>query len=289
MKKYCCSFLLLVTSAITLINATGQVVKEPAEFTTKEWVQPYQPFRIAGNLYYVGTYDLAVYLIATDKGNILINTGLASSLSLIQQNIKTLGFKFEDIKILLTTQVHFDHLGAMAAIKKMTGAKFYADAADADVLKSGGATDYELEKYGVSFEPVQPDSLLKNESNIELGNTKITLLHHPGHTKGSCSYMLEVKDEKRSYTVLIANIPSIIIDGKFSQVKNYPAIEKDYAYTLKAMKKLKFDIWVASHASQFGLHKKHKPGDTYNPLIFGNKKEYLAAIAKWETVYKEKQ
>jgi metallo-beta-lactamase class B len=289
MKTYFYLFLLLLTSTIIRTKAIAQLVKEPAN-NPKEWSQPYSPFRIAGNLYYVGTYELAVYLIVTDKGNILINTGLANSLPIIQRNIKDLGFKFKDIKILLTTQAHYDHLGAMTAIKKLTGSKFYADANDADVLKSGGATDYELgKKYGVMFEPIQPDSLLNDKSKIKLGNTEITLLHHPGHTKGSCSYMLSVKDEKRSYTVLIANIPSIIIDGKFSQVKNYPTIEKDYAYTFNAMRKLKFDIWVASHASQFGLHKKHKPDDTYNPLAFQDKEGYLTAIAQCETVYKEKQ
>ena len=84
----------------------------------EEWTAPYQPFRIAGNLYYVGTYDLACYLITTPKGNILINTGLAASAAQIKTNIETLGFRLADTKILLTTQAHYDHMGAMAAIKK---------------------------------------------------------------------------------------------------------------------------------------------------------------------------
>src|SRR5678815_1816864 len=124
------------------LTCTTQEVKEPR--TTTEWTTAYQPFRIVGNLYYVGTYDLACYLITTPEGNILINTGLAASESQIKSNIETLGFKFSDTRILLTTQAHYDHLGAMAAIKQSTGAQLMVDEKDADVVASGGSSDYEL-------------------------------------------------------------------------------------------------------------------------------------------------
>src|ERR1700744_5302028 len=101
---------------------SAQTVVEPVN-THPEWAKAYPPFRIAGNLYYVGTYDLACYLITTPKGNILINTGLAASATIIKESIKSLSFKLADIKILLTTQAHYDHMGAMAEIKKLTGAK----------------------------------------------------------------------------------------------------------------------------------------------------------------------
>lgn len=266
----------------------AQTVNEP-KHNPEAWSKPLKPFRIAGDVYYVGTYDLACYFIVTDEGNILINTGLAGSLPQIKQNIADLGFRFSDIKILLTTQAHFDHLGAMAAIKKQTGAKFWADKAEADVLKSGGATDYELGRLGVSFEPLVPDSLLEDNAVVQLGNAKITLLHHPGHTKGSCSYLLTTQDEKRSYTVLIANMPSIIINKKFSEVTAYPAIEKDYAYTLNAMRKLKFDIWLASHASQFSLHTKYTQGSKYQPSAFFDNSGYIKSLDKLQQDFMKKQ
>src|SRR4029078_2426859 len=128
----------------------------------------YPPFRIAGNLYYVGTYDLACYLITTTKGNILINTGLASSASQIKNNIEKLGFKVSDTKILLTTQAHYDHMGAMAAIKQSTGAQMMVDEKDAEVLPSGGNSDYELGHYGTAFKPVKPDRLLLDGDPIRL-------------------------------------------------------------------------------------------------------------------------
>lgn len=288
MKNISLRIIIIVSVFFHQITLHAQVAREPVN-NPEEWSKPFPPFRIAGNLYYVGTYDLASYLIVTGKGNILINTGLAGSLSLIKQNITGLGFQYSDIKILLTTQAHFDHLGAMAAIKKETGAKFWANAAEEDVLKAGGATDYELSRLGVSFEPIAPDSILHNNAIIQLGDTKLVMLHHPGHTKGSCSYMITVKDNNRSYEVLIANMPSIITDRKFSAVSAYPTIEKDYAYTLQAMKKLKFDIWLASHASQFDMHKKYNPGTPANPEAFMDYKGYIKALNGLQKEFEKKQ
>ena len=253
-----------------------------------EWSKDYEPFKIVGHLYYVGTYDLASYLIVTNKGSILINTGLADSYSTIKRNIEKLGFNYKDIKILTLTQAHFDHMGAMAQIKKETSAKLYVDEKDAIELKSGGKSDHEMGKYGVTFEPVNPDFLLKNKAKIKLGNTVLTLLHHPGHTKGSCSFLLETKDGNKIYKVLIANLPSIIIDHKFSDVKSYPTIQKDYAQTFEDMKKIDFDLWVASHASQFDLHKKRKEGDTYNPKLFMDKENYFKRLKNLEDGYLKK-
>jgi len=280
--------IILVLLILISFVSNAQTVNEPKN-NPAEWSKPYEPFRIAGNLYYVGTYDLASYLIVTDKGNILINTGLAGSLPMIKDNIKKLGFKYKDIKILTLTQAHFDHMGAMADIKKETGAKLYVDEKDAEELKSGGKSDYELGKYGVTFKPVTPDYLLKNNATIKLGNTTLTLLHHPGHTKGSCSFLFETKDKNQTYKVLIANLPSIIIDDKkFSEVKTYQTIQKDYGDTFQAMKNVNFDIWVTSHASQFDLHKKRKEGDAYNPKLFADKEVYFQKLEKLEEDYQEK-
>lgn len=251
----------------------AQKIAEPAAMSAA-WATPYPPFKIVGNVYYVGTADLACYLIATPQGNILINTGLAASTPIIKSSIEQLGFKFADTKILLTTQAHFDHMGAMAEIKKITGAKFMVDKGDAAVAADGGTSDYYFGRKDASFRPVKADRILNNNDVVELGAVKLTLLHHPGHTKGSSSFILDVNDGNRTYNVLIANIPTIIIDNHFEDVKAYPNMAQDYAYTLKAMKALEFDIWLASHASQFKLSEKHKPGNKYNPAAFIDRKGY---------------
>lgn len=268
--------------------AQAQKVSEPSSETHPEWTRPYPSFRIAGNLYYVGTSDLACYLIVTPKGNILINTGLASSASGIKTSIESLGFKLSDTKILLNTQAHYDHMGAMAAIKRITGAKLMINEGDAKVVADGGLSDYTSKGKVREFEPVKVDRVLHDGDTIKLGGMQLVMLHHPGHTKGSCSYLFDVKDKKQKYKVLIANMPTIITEKKFSDIPAYPNIARDYAYTLNAMKHLKFDIWLASHASQFGLADKHKPNSGYNPAVFFDKKGYGQEISDLQKDFDKK-
>jgi metallo-beta-lactamase class B len=283
------SFYNVTLAAIFLMASiviSAQTVTEPK--TKPEWTQPYKPFRIAGNLYYVGTMDLACYLIATTKGNILINTGLAASAAKIKSNIETLGFSFADTKILLISQAHYDHVGAMADIKKQTGAKLMVHEKDAGVLATGGSADYELGQYGTSFKPVTADRLLNNGDTISLGNMQLVMLHHPGHTKGSSSFLFTVKDDQRQYNVLIANMPTIITERPFAAITAYVDISKDYEYTLKAMKNISFDLWLAAHASQFNLHEKHKPGDAYNPAAFIDQPGYDTVLSDLQKQFDKK-
>lgn len=259
----------------------------PPTISDKEWTQDYPPFRIAGNLYYVGTYELAAYLIATPQGHILINTGVDDSAPLIRRHLETLGFKFSDIKILLATHAHFDHVGAMAAIRKQTGAQMMINEKDADVLADGGFSDYALGGK-ISFRPLKADRLLHDHDTVKLGGMEIVMLHHPGHTKGSSSFLFDVKDEQRTYRVLIANMPSVLEETKLAGMPGYPDVAKDYAYTLSAMKGLRFDIWLSSHAGQFNLHKKHKPGDPYNPEAFNDRPGYDEAVEELEEAYEKR-
>jgi metallo-beta-lactamase class B len=279
--------ILLAVAVLITVAAKAQVTKPPPVMDPN-WVKDYEPFRIAGNLYYVGTYDLACYLITTKQGHILINTGMAESAPVIKRHVEKLGFKSKDIKILLATHAHFDHVAAMAKVKKLTGAKMMIHVADSTVLADGGNSDYIFGGRGSMFEPVRAEETLKNNSIITLGETRLVVLHHPGHTKGACSFLLDTKDEKRNYRVLIANMPKMLPEVKPAGMPGYADVGKDFAYTYEAMKKLNFDIWVASHASQFELHKKHKPGDSYNPRVFIDRKGYEALLEKLKLEYLEK-
>jgi len=282
-------FKIALSCTITFLfitSVTAQEVHEPK--IDSNYIKPYPPFRIAGNLYYVGTYDLACYLITTTKGNILINTGTAASASQIESNIENLGFKFSDTRIILITHAHYDHVGAVATILEKSGARLMVDAGDEEVLESGGQADYELGKYGVTFQPVKPDRLLHNGDTVTLGDMQLIMLHHPGHTKGACSYLFTVKDSSRSYRVLIANMPTIITDRRFGDITAYPGIQQDYAYTLQSMKNIGFDIWLAAHASQFDLQQKHPPGSAYNPSAFMDKKDFFAGVNDLQKRFDEK-
>lgn len=159
---------------------------------------------------------------------------------------------------------------------------------DAAVVADGGSSDYALGGHGPTFEPVKTDRLLHNGDVVKLGDMRLVMLHHPGHTKGSCSFLFDVKDGNRKYKVLIANMPTIVTDKKFSEVHTYPDIARDYAYTIDAMKKLTFDIWLSSHSSQFGLHRKNKPGGVYNPAAFMDKIGYNKAIKDLEIQFSKK-
>lgn len=269
--------------ALVLLTFTVSVVRGQ----DSAWVTPYEPFRIAGNLYYVGTYDLACYLITTPQGHILINTGLSGSVPMIRKSVETLGFHYDDIAILLTTQAHFDHVAGMAEIKKSTGAKMMVHEADAQVLTDGGKSDFLFGgSSAFAFAPVKVDRILHDRDTITLGGTNVVLLHHPGHTKGSSSFMVDVKDEKRSWKVLIVNIPSILPQTRVAGMPSYPDVGKDYARTLAALKELQFDLWVASHASQFRLHEKRKAGDPYRPEAFDDRPGYEASINTIKKEYK---
>jgi metallo-beta-lactamase class B len=176
----------------------------------------------------------------------------------------------------------------MAAIKKQTRAKLMINEKDAAEVKSGGSSDYALGGDTSTFIPITPNRLLQDGETITLGNMQLVMLHHPGHTKGSCSFLFTVNDEQKSYKVLIANMPTIVTDSSFAAIPGYPEISADYAYTLKAMKNISFDIWLASHASQFKLHTKHKPGDAYNPAAFIDQAGYDALINDLQKDYEEK-
>jgi metallo-beta-lactamase class B len=252
-----------------------------------EWTRPFPAHRIVGNVYYVGTYDLACYLITTPQGNILINTGVEGSAALIKDSIESLGFKLKDTKILLATHAHFDHTAAMAEMKRLTGARFLASDADVPLFEDGGKSDYLFTDAKFKFEPVKVDGRLKDGQKISLGGTELTVYSHPGHTRGSVSYGLTVAENGRNYRVLIANMGSINPGTVLIGNKKYPQIADDYARTFREQKKLECDIFLSSHASQYRLHDKWKPGQAYSPDTFVDPEGYKAAVAKAETNYLE--
>lgn len=279
--------LLLFHLSFTSVIADAQKLVPPP-IMQSNWSDPYEPFRIAGNLYYVGTYDLACYLITTPKGHILINTGLAASVPMIREHIKTLGFKLKDIKIMLATHAHYDHVAGMAELKKLTGAKIWINENDAAVMEDGGNSDYVFGSKGSTFAPVKVDGLLRENDTIKLGGMRIAALHTPGHTKGATSFLFDVKDDNRTYRVLIANMPTILDDVRLSGMPTYPDVAKQYAYTFDLMRKLQFDLFLASHAAQFKMHTKRKTGDAYNPDVFIDRKGYDDVLDNLYQLYLKK-
>jgi metallo-beta-lactamase class B len=272
--------LLLVTLLLT-----GSTLPLRAQ-TNDEWTRPFQPFRIIGNIYWVGSYDLSTYLITTPQGNILVNTGVGDTAQQIRKNVEQLGFKMADTRILTATHGHYDHVAGLAELKRMTGARIVVSEPDRPLIETGGKADFRFGNTpGAQFEPAKVDGTFKDGESISLGGTTLVAHLHAGHTKGATSFTTEIREAGKTYAVVIANMGSINPGVTMTGMPGYPNISQDYAKTFMAQKDLKVDVWLASHASQFHLHDKYKPGDPYNPERFVDPKGYLAAVQELEKVY----
>ena len=251
------------------------------------WSQNYPATQIIGNLYDVGGYDLSSFLITSHTGHILINTGLEGSAAMIESNLKSLGLRMADIKILLTTQAHFDHTADLALIKEQTGARLLATEADKSFLEDGGLSDPLIG--GIeSFRPVMVDGVITDSDVIELGDIRLRVLEHPGHTEGSASYAMTITESGNSYDVLVVNM-AYINEGVNVAIKpTYHGIAADFEKTFESQRKLNPDIWVSSHKSAYGFHDKHQPGQAYDPRTFYDPAGYLEAIRLHEVTYIDK-
>jgi len=253
-----------------------------------EWTRPFPPFRIIGNIYWVGSYDLATYLITTPQGNILINTGVGDTAKQIKASVEQLGFKITDTKILTATHGHFDHVAGMAELKRMTGARLLVSEQDKELLESGGKADFRFGNTpGARFEPVKVDATFKDSDTIALGGTVLTAHLNPGHTKGATSFTLNVRDAGKTYRVVIANMGSINPGVSMNGMPGYLTIADDYARTFKAQKDMAIDVWLASHAAQFKMHEKYKPGDPFKADRFVDPQGFKAAVEQLEKTYRE--
>lgn len=227
------------------------------------------PFRIIGNVYYVGSLGLASYLITTPDGHILVDTGLREVGAQVLENIAALGFKPGDVKIMLSTHAHFDHVAGHALVKSKTGARVFATAEDAALLESGGATDF---RFGgeYAFDKVTVDRRVTHGETVALGGTTLTAHVVPGHTKGNTAWTFPVRDGGKTYTAIIAPSMSINPGVKLVSYAPYPNIARDYAASLDYLDTLTPDVFLAPHTGFFDMEaklKKLRDGATENPFI----------------------
>ena len=279
------AFMLMFFSSVTIVFAQ-QRISSPVG-PPENWVRPFEGFRVIGNLYGVGSYDLSVFLITTDDGHILINTGLRDSTQMIRNNIESLGFRLEDVKILLTQQAHWDHTAALAEIKEITGAEIWATVRDARVLEDGGFSD---PHFGgrESFRPVDVDKIIRDGEVIRLGELELTVHHHPGHTEGSSSYsMAVIGEDEEEYNVLVANMGTINNGKNLTVDPTYNGVAEDFIATYEKQKQLEVDVWVAAHNSQYNMHEKYRSGQPYNPQTFVDPAGFLRAIENLERRYED--
>lgn len=265
---------------VVALGAAAIAQDYPRTDDHRAWNKPAEPFRIVGPIYYVGTYDLASYLITTPAGHFLMDTGLESNAAQLQASIEKLGFAVRDIRILLNTQAHFDHAAGFAALKKASGARLLASAADAELLEAGGRND---PAFGddLMFTPVEVDAIVTDGERVTIGNVSLTAHLTPGHSKGTTSWTMDVEDGGRKLSVLFAGSTSIA-SSSMTLVNNprYPALVDDYKRTFAFLKSQTPDLWLTQHASAFGLHDKAarlRAGGQPNPFVDP------AGYARWIT------
>ena len=262
--------------------ALASLILFTAQPDTSGWEKPEPPFRLAGPIHYVGTAELAAFLIQTPQGHILIDGGTPGAAPLMEASIRQLGFKPEDIRILLSTQAHYDHVGSHAHFKKLSGARVEAMAGDATLLRDGGKSDY---LFGSNprfhFPRMAVDRVLKDGDIVTIGGVRLTARHTPGHTPGSTTYLMDVEEGGRQYRVVFAASTTVNPGTRLTGDPSYPTILEDYRRTFSILESLKPDIFVSGHASFFDLARKRAAMQADAPArAFVDPAGYAALLAR---------
>lgn len=248
---------LLVMLASLTAPHSPQAGVQSQRLDTSTWNDREAPFRLAGPIHYVGTRHLAAFLIASPQGHILIDGGMASTAPLIEGSIRELGYKPEDIRILLTTQAHFDHVGSHAHFKKLSGAMVQAMTGDETLLRDGGASDYLFGRHSeYHFQPLTVDRVLKDGDIVTIGGVRLTARHTPGHTPGSATYEMTVTEGGRDFRVVFAASTTVNPGTRLVNTPSYPGIMADFRRAFEVLQSLQPDIFLAPHAEFFDLQAK---------------------------------
>jgi metallo-beta-lactamase class B len=248
--------------------------------TWREWNQPVPPFRIAGPLYYVGMAQVTSLLIVTPQGHILVDGGFPESAATILENVRTLGFKPEEVRVLLSTHAHVDHAGGLAELKAKTGARLQAGAADVPLLARGGRGDFAFGD-DLTFPPVTADVAVQDNEELTLGDVSVRAVATPGHTLGCTSWVLTIPVDGKPTRVLMVggtSAPGYKLVGN----EKYPGIVADFERSFARLKTEATDIFLEGHGFTFGLEEKRA-----GRRSFVDPEGYRATLARAETAFRE--
>jgi metallo-beta-lactamase class B len=282
---------MIIRVICVLLLGVAYVSAQISDEQSRDWNQPVKPFRIVGNVYYVGAKEIASYLIVTSQGHILLDTGFLETVPRIKQNVARLGFRFEDVKILINSHAHSDHAGGFASLKKeLTGARLMVSEGDAPLLARGGKNDPNFGDRFL-FQPVTADRTLRDGDTVQLGGVTMTARVTPGHTPGCTTWTMKVREGSKTYDVVFygsTTIPGFKLVGN----ANYPNIVDDFERSFRVLKILPCDVFLAPHGSFFSLEEKMKrlaQDPSQNPFIDQNgyrriiertEKEFLAELKR---------
>jgi metallo-beta-lactamase class B len=264
MRNVCFGIVLLLICA-----GVGAQSGQPAQTTTADFLAPFPAHHVIGNLYFVGSKGLGIYLVATPRGHILINAGLEDSVPMIQESVEKVGFRLSDVKILLISHAHFDHDAGAARIKKLTGAKYMVMDSDVPVVESGGEKDFFYgHTPGMLYPAAKVDRVLHDGDTVTLGDSVLTAHLTPGHTKGCTTWTMKVHEGGESYDVVIVGGPNVNEGYKLVNNAAYPQIASDYKKMFSVLRSLQCDVFLGAHGSYYDMESKyaHMTGSA-NPFI----------------------
>lgn len=222
--------------------------------TNPDWTEPFPPYRVIGNIYYVGSKGLASYLITTPEGNILVNSNLESSPPLIRQSVEKLGFHFADTKILLISHAHYDHCAGSALIKKLTGAKYMVMDRDVPEVEAGGKGNFQYSNSReFLYKPAKVDRVLHDNDEVRLGDTVLVAHLTPGHTKGCTTWTMKATGDGSTYNVVIVCSPNVNDGYKLVNNPLYPQVAEDYEHTFHILRSLPCDVFLGAHGDYYGM------------------------------------
>jgi metallo-beta-lactamase class B len=225
-----------------------------------DWTTPQEPFRIADGLYYVGSKDLASYLVVTPQGDILINSSLESSPPLIKKSVEQLGFHFADIRILLISHAHADHDAGSAEVKRLTGAKYMVMDGDVGVVESGGTKDFAYPND--HYPATKVDRVLHDGEQVQLGGVTLVAHKTPGHTRGNTTWTMRARVDGKLRDVVIVGSwfvnPGYRLVDKPGKPASYPGIADDYKHSFVVWKSLPCDVFLGAHGGYFDMLEKFK-------------------------------
>jgi len=251
---------------LALLSCTGQA---GVPGSMQQWNRPFPPYRVIDDIYYVGTNEIAQFLITTPQGHILLDTGFEASVPRLRENIEALGFRYRDIKLVLTSHAHIDHVQAHALVRRQTGARVVASAADAPVIEGGGKGDplYDGE---LAWTPCPVDRKVNDGEQVTLGGITLTAHLTPGHTQGATTWTMPVHERGRLLSVVF--FPSANVNPGVRLVGNprYPQIAQDFARSFATWKALACDVFLADHGDFYGMKAKYgrlRDDATENPFI----------------------
>lgn len=270
--------------AVFCSMATAQVVLESPSVNDPQRTEPIEPFKIMDDLYFVGArLHLPSYLFTTPEGHILIDTTFDELVPEIVTNIETLGFSVEDIKLMLASHAHHDHVGGHASMREISGAMTLATAADADVIESGGKTDFR--DRGL-WTPAVVDRIIEDGEQVRLGNRVLTAHLTPGHTKGCTTWTTVVEEQGEQYDLAIVCGFRLNTNERLVGNPDFTDMPQQFAWSFARLKVLPVDVFLGVHGYWFDLKEKREQllsGSDTNPFI--DPDGYQQAIRFWEDAY----